>query len=374
MNSLWLHSRTQRLGQEVRVTWRRAGPGLDAILQTQLLCGLEDDQGLGRGEVQHHRAAGAGVVDQAQSHRAGVVDRDVVGLGLDRHVGGGGDRRRAGGDVAGARHVGLIEGDLVRMQRQDVLRGAVGAVARAHVDRGAVGRRPALRRDAGAELEDPRLGPQGVIDGALDDVRRADDAEHVVGLDQLVGGRRDLRRLRLIGLDEVLDRVAVDAAVVVDAGEVRLGHRRLIGEVGPRLLGVDRAEVDRRARRLHAGLGTARRDVDAARAAARTRAAGGGRRPAAAAGGCRRSPTSTAATRAVAPASGKGHQRDHQYRREPPPALRHQVTATHISSSISTCSSMSGRHRNCCEDCMQSCVRYGTQSQTARQGREVTTT
>ena len=52
----------------------------------------------------------------------------------------------------------------------------------------------------------------------------------------------------------VRDRVAVDAAVVVDAVEVRLGHVGAVGEVGARLLGDDRADLDRRPRGLRARL------------------------------------------------------------------------------------------------------------------------
>jgi hypothetical protein len=43
----------------------------------------------------------------------------------------------------------------------------------------------------------------------------------VVGLDELMGDGRDLRRLRLIGQPDQLDDVPVDASVGVDAVEVR---------------------------------------------------------------------------------------------------------------------------------------------------------
>ena len=59
----------------------------------------------------------------------------------------------------------------------------------------------------------------------------------------------------------VRDRVAVDAAVVVDAVEVRLRHVGAVGEVGARLLGDDRADLDRRPGGLRARLRPALRHV-----------------------------------------------------------------------------------------------------------------
>ena len=79
-------------------------------------------------------------------------------------------------------------------------------------------------------------------------------ADDLVGLDQLVGEARDLGRVGLLGVDLVRDRVAVDAAVVVDAVEVRLGHVGAVREVGARLLGDDRADLDRRSGGLRARL------------------------------------------------------------------------------------------------------------------------
>ena len=64
----------------------------------------------------------------------------------------------------------------------------------------------------------------------------------------LVDQRRDLLRVGLLGLGDVLDRAAVDAAVVVDAVEVGLRHLRDLREVDPRLLRGDGAELDRLAR------------------------------------------------------------------------------------------------------------------------------
>jgi hypothetical protein len=69
-----------------------------------------------------------------------------------------------------------------------------------------------------------------VVDRALDDARVTDDPEYVIRLDELLGVGRDLAWVGLLGLKVVLDRVAVDAAIVVDAGEVSVGHVRDIGE------------------------------------------------------------------------------------------------------------------------------------------------
>src|SRR5204862_7663132 len=129
----------------------------------------------------------------------------------------------------------------------------------------------ALGGDTGVEDVVAHLLPVAAVHRALDDRGVADDAEHVVGLHQLPGVGRDLGRIGLLGLDVVLDRVAVDAAVGVHAVEVGLGHVRYVGERGARLVGGDGAERDRGAGRLDAGLAAALRGVHGrgARAAAR---------------------------------------------------------------------------------------------------------
>src|SRR3954466_11312461 len=71
-----------------------------------------------------------------------------------------------------------------------------------------------------------------------------------LALDELAGERRDLAGVGLLGLDRVVDRPAVDAAVVVDAVEVGLRRVRDVGEVRAGLLGRDPAELDRGAARL----------------------------------------------------------------------------------------------------------------------------
>ena len=210
-----------------------------------------------RGEVEYHGAVRPGVVDLLDRHRVGVGDRHVLGQLDDRHVRGLGQRGRAGRDVAGAGHVGLVEHDLGDVLGERVLHRAVRAVPRAHVDGGAVRGRVALGRDPGVDDVEAELLPVAAVDRALDDGGAADDADHVIGLHQLLGVGRDLGRVGLLGLDVVLDRVAVDAAVGVHAVEVGLGHVRDVGERGARLVGGDGAERDRGAGRLDAGLAAA---------------------------------------------------------------------------------------------------------------------
>jgi hypothetical protein len=60
------------------------------------------------------------------------------------------------------------------------------------------------------------------VDRALDDRAVADDADHVVGLDQLLGVGRDLRRVGLLGLDVELDRVAVDPPLALTQAKYAL--------------------------------------------------------------------------------------------------------------------------------------------------------
>ena len=80
--------------------------------------------------------------------------------------------------------------------------------------------------DAGDDQVVALLGVVVAVDAALDQARAADDAEHLVLLDQLHRQRGDLLRVDLLLLGDVLDRPAVDAAVVVDALEVGAGQRR----------------------------------------------------------------------------------------------------------------------------------------------------
>ena len=248
--------RAERLGQEVGVARCRARP-LHAVLQAQLFGGLKDLQRLGRREVQHHPAVLPGRLDRPQRDRVRVLDRHVVLQRLRRDPLGLGDQQEAAFDVAGAGHIGLVEHQLLHALADQVLGGAVHAVARAHVHRCAVGRGVALGRDAGVDDVEPLLLVVAVVDRALDDAGVAHDAEHLVAFHELLGQRRHLPRVGLLGLDEVLDGPAVDASVVVDAIEERLGHVRDIGEVGTRLLGRDGAELDRLAGRLLTGAGAA---------------------------------------------------------------------------------------------------------------------
>ena len=89
-------------------------------------------------------------------------------------------------------------------------------------------------RHAGDDQVVVLLGVVVAVDAALDEARAAHDAEHLVLLDELAGQRRDLRRIDLLLLGDVLDRAAVDAAVVVDALEVGGRHPGDPGEVGDR--------------------------------------------------------------------------------------------------------------------------------------------
>src|SRR6266852_8460120 len=191
-----------------------------------------------------------------------------------------------------------LEDDLGDVLGQRVLHRSVRAVPRAHVDGGAVRGRIALGRDAGVDDVEAQLLPVAAVHRTLDDGGVADDADHVIALHQLLGVGRDLARVGLFGRDVVLDRVAVDAAVGVDAVEVGLGHVRDVGERGARLVGGDGAERDRGAGRRLARLGAALRRVDGARAGG----AGGGRRAGRRAGGAGAGGTGGAAAAATAAA------------------------------------------------------------------------
>jgi hypothetical protein len=125
--------RPQRLRDEIGVARRRAAPRLDAVRKALLLGGLEDLERLGRREVEDHSAVRAGLLGQLDRDRVGVLNRDVLGVQLDRDPGRVGDDLRARGDVAGSRHVRLGERDLVDVLPDHRLRSAVRAVARAHV-------------------------------------------------------------------------------------------------------------------------------------------------------------------------------------------------------------------------------------------------
>jgi hypothetical protein len=55
----------------------------------------------------------AGRLDELDGDRVGVLDRDVVLERLARDVRVVGDEQEAAGDIAGARHVGLVEHELL---------------------------------------------------------------------------------------------------------------------------------------------------------------------------------------------------------------------------------------------------------------------
>src|SRR5205823_509442 len=79
---------------------------------------------------------------------------------------------------------------------------------------------------------------------ALGEARVADDADDLVALDELPRERGLLSRVELLVVEDVLDRVAVDAAVVVHAVEVRLRDLADRREVDARDQHVDPAELD----------------------------------------------------------------------------------------------------------------------------------
>src|SRR5262249_1872875 len=152
--------------------------------------------------------------------------------------------------------------------------------------------------DAGDDQEEALLGVVVFVDAAVDDAGAADEADHLVLLDELGGLGRDLLRVDVLFLHDVLDRPPVDAAVVVDAVEVGLGKAADPREVDARHVGDDAADLDRVAGGLlaRAGAALARRLQVAGRATARGgrggRSALGGGSPAGGGGSTgRRGPT-----------------------------------------------------------------------------------
>ena len=129
------------------------------------------------------------------------LDHATVGVRRDRVRRGDDERLRAGAD--------------------ERLRGTDVAVARAHVRLDEVRRAEALRLDAGADHGEALGLVVLPVRPALGEARVADDADDLVALDELLRERALLRRVELLVVERVLDRVAVDAAVVVDALEVR---------------------------------------------------------------------------------------------------------------------------------------------------------
>ncbi len=159
------------------------------------------------------------------------------------------EERRAAVGVRRDR-VGRGDRELLDPRLDERLRGADVRVARAGVDLGERRGRVALRLDAGADHHEPLALVVLPVRAALGEARVADDPDHLVGLDQLACERRLLGRVELLVVEDVLDRPAVDAAVVVHAVEVRLRGLADGGEVDARDKHVDATELDRRAGRL----------------------------------------------------------------------------------------------------------------------------
>ena len=121
----------------------------------------------------------------------------------------------------------IVSGDATAIfltpARIESLRGTDVRVARAHVRLDERGRAEALGLDACAD-DDEALGLVVLpVHAALGKARVADDADDLVALDQLPGQCGFLCRVELLGVLDVLDRPALDPAVVVHALEVRRG-------------------------------------------------------------------------------------------------------------------------------------------------------
>ena len=178
-----------------------------------------------------------------------VLDRAVVEV--HARLVGRGDDELAGG--AGS-HDGLGAAEV--------------RVVRAHVDGRPLVGEEAARGDAGDDRVVAVLGVVLAVDVALEQLGVADDGQHLILLDELGGGGGEHRRVGSDVLVRVLDRVAVDAAVGVDALEVDGGHLRDPREVDAGDVGGRAAELDRIAGRLFAGVEPALAGLDDHRARA----------------------------------------------------------------------------------------------------------
>ena len=200
---------------------RRAGPD-DRVDEALLLDRLEQRKHGRAGEVEHHAATVAGLLDEALGETGRVVDRHVLEDALALHAVLLGVLDDAAVDQVEA---GLVRRDddelALRAGPHRGLGPAEARVVRAHVHGREVRAGEAVLGDAGDDQVEPLLGVVVAVDAALDEARAADDAEHLVLLDQLRRQRRDLLRVDLLLLGDVLDRAAVDPAVVVHALEVR---------------------------------------------------------------------------------------------------------------------------------------------------------
>src|SRR5262249_51361805 len=121
---------------------------------------------------------------------------------------------------------------------------AEARVVRAHVDRRVVRAGEAGLVDAGDDQEIALLGVVVLVDAAVDDARTTHQADDLVLLDELGGLGRDLLRVDVLFLGDVLDGPPVDATVVVHAVEVGLRHARDPREVDARHVGGDAADLD----------------------------------------------------------------------------------------------------------------------------------
>ena len=227
---------------------RRAGPD-HRVDEALLLDRLQQRQHGRAGEVEHDAATVARGLDEALGEAGRVVDRHVLEDALTLHpvlLG-----------VLDDAAVDQVEAGLVRRDDDELALGAgthgrLGAaearVVRPHVDGREVRAREAVLGDPGDDQEELLLGVVVAVDAALDQAGAADDADHLVLLDQLGRQRGDLLGVDLLLLGDVLDRPAVDPAVVVDAVEVRPRHARDPREVDAGDVGRHGADLDRLAR------------------------------------------------------------------------------------------------------------------------------
>ena len=227
------------------------GLGERAGDQAELLGSLQKLQTFRRREVQHDGTALTGLVDRVEDDGVRIGDRNLwldvfplepVLLGVDpcQRVVVVRCRR-----LAGDRHhlaLGtLFDHDLGSTQ---------GAVAGAHVGGSHVRRAEALGGDAGDDDVEALLCVVVGVDRAVEDAEATDHSDDPVGLDQLAGCSCCVFRLEVVVLHQHLDRTTVDAAVRVDALEVRVHHRRAGAEVDAGHRGRDVAELDRLASRF----------------------------------------------------------------------------------------------------------------------------
>ena len=179
------------------------------------------------GEVEDDAATVAGLLDELLGQAGRIGERNVLEDALALEALLLGEVDHAAVDEIEARCVDRDDDQLaLGAGSHRGLRAAQAGVVRAHVDGREVRALEAGLGHAGDDQVHVLLGVVVLVDAALDEAGAAHDAQHLVLLDQLLGEAGDLLRVGLLLVRDVVDRPAVDAAVVVDAGEVRLRERR----------------------------------------------------------------------------------------------------------------------------------------------------